>query len=132
MKFFELIGRILYSLIFLMTIMGHFTSQSIAYAGSKGVPFPSLLVPFSGIIAIAGALSIIVGYKAKLGAWLIVIFLFPVTFMMHAFWMETDPMQMQMQMGNFMKNSSMLGAALHIAYFGSGPLSLDARSKSSV
>jgi putative oxidoreductase len=45
--------------------------------------------------------------------------------MMHAFWKETDPMQMQMQMSMFMKNMSMLGGALIIAYFGAGPLSLD-------
>jgi putative oxidoreductase len=40
-------------------------------------------------------------------------------------------MQMQMQMGNFMKNISMLGAALLITYFGAGPCSLDNKSKNS-
>jgi putative oxidoreductase len=32
-----------------------------------------------------------------------------------------------MQMINFMKNISMLGAAFLITYFGSGPLSIDER-----
>jgi len=45
--------------------------------------------------------------------------------MIHNFWSYTDPMQVQMQMINFMKNLSMLGAALLIAHFGSGPLSVD-------
>src|SRR5437868_3537365 len=108
MKAILLIGRIFFSLIFLMTIMSHFKQGTIGYAESKGVPFAAALVPLSGIIATLGALSIIFGYKAKTGAWLLVIFLIPVTFFMHAFWKETDPMQMQMQMSNFMKNISML------------------------
>jgi putative oxidoreductase len=32
-----------------------------------------------------------------------------------------------MQMVNFMKNTSMVGGALLIAYFGAGPLSVDER-----
>jgi len=129
MKYIPLIGRILFSLIFLIAPMGHFSQQSIGYAASQGVPLASVLVPFSGIMAFLGALSIILGYKAKIGAWLIIAFLIPVTFMMHNFWAVTDPMAQQMQMAMFMKNISMTGAALLISYFGAGPVSLDARNK---
>jgi putative oxidoreductase len=125
MKYIAVIGRILVSLIFLMTLAGHFKKESIEYAASQGVPAASFLVPLSGIIAVAGALSIILGYKAKMGAWLLVVFLIPVTFYLHAFWKETEPMHKQMQMANFMKNISLLGAALLISYFGSGPMSMD-------
>jgi len=125
MKYLVLVGRILFSLIFLMTLMGHFKQQTIDYACAQGVPAASYLVPLSGIIAIIGALSIILGYKAKAGAWLLVIFLIPVTFYMHAFWKETDPMKIQMQIANFMKNISLIGASLLVTYFGSGPLSID-------
>jgi putative oxidoreductase len=76
-----------------------------------------------------GALSIILGFKARLGGWLIVLFLIPVTFVMHRFWEVKDPMMQQMQMAMFMKNLSMLGGAFIIAYFGAGPLSIDAASK---
>jgi putative oxidoreductase len=112
-----------------MTIMVHFSKEAIAYVASNGAYIPPVFVPLSGVIAIAGGLSISIGFKARWGAWLIVIFLIPVTFIMHAFWKETDPMQMQMQMGNFMKNISLLGAALMITYFGAGPLSVDAKNK---
>ena len=125
MKYIVLLGRILYGAIFIMSGPSHFTAGAIGYAASKGVPMASVAVPLSGIIALIGGLSILVGYKAKYGAWLIVIFLLPVTFMIHNFWTYTDPMQAQMQMANFMKNLSMLGAALMIAHFGSGPLSVD-------
>jgi putative oxidoreductase len=129
MKYIVLLGRILYSAMFIKSASGHFTGQMIGYASAHGVPAASFLVPFSGVLALVGGISILLGYKAKWGAWLIVIFLIPVTFMMHAFWKETDPMQTQIQMAMFLKNISMLGAAFLISYFGSGPLSLDAGTK---
>jgi putative oxidoreductase len=91
------------------------------------VPLASVAVPLSGLLAVIGGLSILLGYHARIGAWLIVLFRVPVTFMMHKFWAVTDPMMAQMQMAMFMKNVSMVGGALLISQFGAGPLSLDAR-----
>jgi putative oxidoreductase len=121
------LGRFLFALIFLMAGANHFSKQTIGYAESAGVPLASIAVPLAGVLAIAGGLSILLGYRAKLGAWLIVLFLVPVTVMMHKFWTVTDPMMAQIQMILFMKNVSMLGGALLISQFGAGPLSLDAR-----
>jgi putative oxidoreductase len=128
MNYLVLLGRVLYALIFVMAGPGHFAANTIAYAASQGVPLASLAVPLSGIIAFAGGLSIALGYRAKWGGWLIVLFLVPVTAMMHNFWAMTDPNMAQMQQIMFMKNLSMLGAALLITHFGSGPLSLDNRN----
>jgi putative oxidoreductase len=120
------IGRLLFVLIFLMSGFTHFAKQTIGFAASQGVPMASVLVPLSGIIALIGGLSILLGYRARLGAWLVAIFLIGVT-PMHKFWGITDPMMQQMQMVMFMKNLTMLGGALLITQFGSGPWSLDAR-----
>ena len=125
MKYRIPLARLFFSLIFLMSTPGHFTSKTIGYAASHGVPMASILVPISGLIALAGGLSILLGYKARWGAWLIVLFLVPVTLSMHNFCAVTDPTAAQMQQIMFMKNLSMLGGALLISYFGSGPLSLD-------
>ena len=121
------LGRLLYSAIFLMTVFGHFSAGYVGYAAQAGLPAPGLLVPLSGVIAILGGLSITLGYKAKIGGWLIVLFLVPVTLKMHAFWAVPDPMMHGIQLAMFWKNVSMLGAALLITHFGAGPLSLDAR-----
>jgi putative oxidoreductase len=129
MKYAVLAGRILFSLIFLAGGLGHFSAQSISYAAAQGVPIASVLVPFSGIVSIVGALSIITGYKAKLGAWLLVIFIIPVTFSLHKFWNIQDPMMKQMDMAMFLKNLGLLGGALFIAFFGAGPLSIDQKAK---
>jgi putative oxidoreductase len=127
MKFIVPIGRVLYSLIFINSGFSHFSSASVDYANSQGVPMASILVPISGIMAIAGGLSIFLGFKARWGAWIIVAFLIPVTLMMHAFWKIENPQEQQMQMVMFMKNISMLGAAFLIAWFGAGPVSIDER-----
>lgn len=132
MKFIPLIGRIFFSLIFLLAVFNHFSGETIAYAASQNVPLASVLVPASGILATLGGISIVLGYKARWGAWLIVLFLVPVTLMMHNFWTISDPMMRQMQMAMFMKNISMLGGALLIAYFGAGPLSVDARKQDGI
>ena len=121
------LGRLLFAVIFLMAGANHFNKQTIGYAASQGVPLASIAVPLSGVLAIVGGLSILLGYRAKLGAWLIVLFLIPVTLMMHKFWTVSDPMMAQIQMVMFMKNVSMLGGALLISHFGAGPFSLDAR-----
>ena len=121
------VGRFLYSAIFLMTVLGHFSAAYVGYAAQQGVPAAGLLVPLSGVIATVGGLSVTLGYKAKVGAWLLVLFLVPVTLKMHNFWAVTDPMMHGMQIAMFMKNVSLRGAALLITHFGAGPLSLDAR-----
>lgn len=121
------LGRFLFALIFLMAGANHFNKQTIGYAASQGVPLAAIAVPLSGALAIAGGLSILLGYRAKLGAWLIVLFLVPVSLIMHKFWTVTDPTMAQIQMVLFMKNVSMLGGALLVSHFGAGPFSLDAR-----
>src|SRR6201984_2386785 len=123
------LGRFFFALIFLLAGANHFNKQTIGYAASQGVPLASIAVPLSGALAIAGGLSILLGYRANLGAWLIVLFLIPVTLMMHKFWTVTDPMMAQLQMILFMKNVSMLGGGLLGSQFGAGPFSLDVRRR---
>ncbi len=127
MKYIVLVGRILYAMIFVIFGLFHFTNlQGMSqYAASQGIPAPTVMTIVTGILLVVGGVSVLLGYKAQLGAWLLVIFLVPTSFLMHNFWAIDDPMQASNQMAHFMKNLSMAGAALLITYFGSGPLSLD-------
>ena len=125
MKYIFLLGRILFSSIFLIKSLEHFSIKMMDHATGMGVPMAPILVPISGIIALLGGLSILLGYKAKIGAWLLVIFLLPTTLMMHKFWLTDDFFANMMHQLCFIKNASLLGAALMITYLGSGPMSLD-------
>ena len=129
MSYMVLLGRILFSLIFVKSSFGNFSAGTISYAAAQGVPLASIAVPVSGVMALVGGRSVAFGYKARFGAWLLVLFLVPVTIMMHRFWGLSDAQQAMMQQIHFLKNLSMLGGALLIAHFGPGPLSLDAKNE---
>lgn len=86
-----LLGRFLFVLIFLHSGLSNFYKETIAYGASHGVPLAWLAVPAAGVLALAGGLSVLLGYRAKLGAWLIVVVLVPITLTMHNFWAAEDP-----------------------------------------
>jgi putative oxidoreductase len=126
------VGRLAFVAIFLLSALGHFSRASIGYAAEHGVPLAEILVPAAGALALLGGLSILLGYRARLGAWLLVAFLVPVTVLMHNFWAIEDPATAGLQRVMFLKNLSMLGGALLLTHFGAGPVSLDARRKARV
>ena len=119
------IGRFLFSLIFVASGISHFSSASIGYAANAGVPLADILVPVSGVISIVGGLSVMTGYHARFGALLLLLFLLPVTLIMHDFWSIQDPQMAQQQMAHFMKNLSMIGGAILLIFYGAGPVSID-------
>ncbi len=86
-----LLARFMFASIFLLAAPDHFSKHTIAYAAAQGLPLASVAVPLSGIIALAGGLSIFFGYRTKFGSWLIVLFLVPVTVVMHKFWGSDGP-----------------------------------------
>ncbi len=129
MKYAVLIGRILFSLPFILFGLNHLMKLDAmsGYAASKGVPAATFVVIVTGIMIIAGGLSVMLGYKAKLGAWLLVVFLVPTAFIMHGFWGIEDAMMAQNEMAHFFKDLALAGGALLITHFGTGPYSLDER-----
>jgi putative oxidoreductase len=109
----------------------HFSEAGIGYAAARGVPIPQILVPLAGVLAFFGGLSVALGYYARVGAVLLALFLAPVTLMMHAFWLVPDPNAARLEYMSFLKNVALFGGALCLAYFGAGPISLDARARDS-
>lgn len=123
MKLLVLLGRILFSSTFIIKGLHHFSTVGMEHAATRDVP--PAVVPIAGLLALLGGVSILFGYKARIGAWLLVLFLLPTTFMMHPFWNSQDFYSATMEQLCFMKNLSLLGGALLIAHFGSGPMSWD-------
>src|SRR5450755_185679 len=122
------VGRLLFAAIFLMSVPSHFAQATYDYAAQQGLPMANVLVPLSGVLELVGGLSLLLGYRARIGALLLALFLLPVTLVMHKFWGISDPMHAQMQQIQFMKNAALLGATFVLMYFGAGPVSLDERT----
>lgn len=124
------LGRILLSTIFLLSAVGNKVPNFRVVAGfmeAKGVPAAQYMLVGAIVFLVVGSLSVIVGYKARFGATLLLVFLVLATYFFHDFWAQTDPKAQQDQMIQFMKNLSMMGAMLLIIANGPGPLSLDER-----
>ena len=125
-----LIGRILFSMIFLMSGFGHFANADdmAGYAASRGVPAPKASVILSGVVILAGGLSVLLGVWMEIGVWLLFFFLIASAFMIHTFWKMDDPMQSQTERAMFMKNLSMAGACMFLYWMvqvhGYGPFTL--------
>src|ERR1051325_10247160 len=119
------IGRALYALIFIDSVFSHFSSAAIAHASAHGVPLATIAVPLAGLLALVGGVSVMLGYRARFGALLLLVFLVPVTLIMHKFWGLADPQVAMMQRVHVMKNLSLIGGCLILMHFGSGPYSLD-------
>lgn len=98
----------------MMMGLRHFTNLDAlsGYASSKKVPMPKLAVVLSGLLIFLGGLWVLTGTLVKIGVLELVLFLVPVSFIMHDFWNDTDPMQKMSNEINFMKNMALLGAAL--------------------
>ncbi len=125
MPFIVLLGRIFFSAIFIINGFDHFTKDAVQRATQAGVPMPDVLVPIAGVIAILGGLSILLGFKARLGAALLIVFLVPTTLYMHPFWNAHSTFAQMMHNYCFFKNLSMIGTCLLIINYGAGPLSFD-------
>jgi putative oxidoreductase len=113
-----LIGRIFFGGYFLMSAFNHFAHVGTlsGYTQSKGVPAPKLAVIATGILLLIGGLSVLFGLYPTIGAVALILFLVPVSFIMHAYWKVQDPQMKMAEMVNFMKNLALVGAALMLLF----------------
>jgi uncharacterized membrane protein YphA (DoxX/SURF4 family) len=122
-----LVGRIVFGVFFVMSGINHFRNVKMmsGYAGSKGVPAPALAVVGTGVILVAGGLSVVLGLLPVVGLVLLILFLVPTAFLMHDFWKVEDPMMRAAEQVNFLKNVALAGAAFALLYgAASWPLTL--------
>jgi putative oxidoreductase len=95
------------------------------YAAFKGVPFAPIAVACASLLILAGGLSILSGIRPRLGIAAVVLFLLPVTLMMHNFW-TMEGMQRVSEMYHFQGNILLIGSALLlVAVPQPWPVSLD-------
>ncbi len=116
-----IVARILFTLIFFLSGVTHFTSmQNYASLMHPAIPFRPFWVLISGAVELAGAVLILFNHRPRLGGWLIVLFLIPVTIVVHglAIVTLTDPVMKAVNVSMFLKGLAMIGCALFITQFG--------------
>jgi uncharacterized membrane protein YphA (DoxX/SURF4 family) len=121
MQYAPVVGRVLFSAIFLMFGMAHFTDPNMVNMVPSFLPAKSAVVILTGIMIIVAGLSVLLGYKTKIGALILFFFLMSTTILV---WLGSEhPSAVPIMM----RDLSLAGAALFISYFGPGPMSLDKR-----
>jgi putative oxidoreductase len=115
----ELAGRILLSIIFLLSGIGKITgyAETQAYMASQGVP--GELLPVVIAVELLGAIAIMVGWKTRVAAFFLAGFTLVSALIFHS------NLQDQMQMIMFLKNAAIAGGFLLLVAYGPGMLSVD-------
>jgi putative oxidoreductase len=124
------LGRLMLCTIFFMSAVGNKIPNFAGvaeYMQSAGVPAPPLLLVLAIAFLLVGSVCVILGFKARLGAGLLLVFLTLATYYFHAFW-NFEGQEQQLQLIQFMKNLSMAGAMLLIMANGPGPVAFDTRA----
>ncbi len=121
-----LVARILIAQIFLLSGIGKVGNFAATAAGmaQKGLPLAEVLLVITIVIEIGGALMILLGWKARLGAVALFLWMIPVTLLYHNFW-AMPPDQVRLQTIMFQKNLVMMAAMLYVYVFGPGAYSLE-------
>ena len=135
-----LVGRILLALIFVLsglgklTNMGGFVSTTTAHFTGAGIP-SILVLPglyLSVLVELGGGLLMVVGLKARWAAFIVFLWLIPVTLVFHVAdyhlaMQQHQAMNAIVQQVMYLKNFAMMGGLLLLAAMGPGGISIDGR-----
>jgi putative oxidoreductase len=125
---FPLIARLAITAIFVQGALGKIMGWSgqASYMQSHGLPAPLIpaMLGIALLIECGGAVCLIVGWQARVAAFVMFLYLGAVSVLLHNFWtaqgMATGGMQTQ-----FLKNLGIMGGLLMIAAHGAGKWSVD-------
>lgn len=125
-SFFTLIARLCLAAVFVFSGIGKFiffdvTAEALA---NKGFMAASILLFAAAFIELIAALSLIIGYRARVGAFILLLYLIPVTFLFHNFW-DLDGGERVLQQIMFLKNLAIFGGLLYVVCHGPGSCSFD-------
>jgi putative oxidoreductase len=121
--YLTLIGRVLLGLIFLVSAINKIADPqgTQQYMTLMGMTWLTTLFYIGAVaVELAGSLSLLLGYRAKTGGWLLFLFIIPTTVIFHTNFADPN------QMIHFLKNLSIMGGLLYVARYGAGRYSMDA------
>ena len=124
-----IVGRICLCAVFLQSVFASKIpnfSSTVNNMRFEGIPYPKAVLSGTIVVLILGSSLVMLGFKARFGAFLLMVFLVLTTYYFSDFWrFSFDP---QTKLNQFMKNLGLIGAMLMIIANGPGAGSLD-RSK---
>lgn len=118
-----LIGRLFLGLMFLVSGLNKIADPqgTQQYMAAMGMTWATFLFYLGATaVELLGSLSLLLGYRARMGGWLLFLFMIPTTLVFHTNFADPN------QMIHFLKNVSVMGGLIYVAIYGAGGLSMDA------
>ena len=124
-----LLGRVIIGALFLISglMKIKYWASMVQVVSSTELPYPALFLGLATVIEVLGGISVVLGYRTRIGAWLLIIFLAAATYLFHSFW-TVDASHTDAVREEFVRNVVYLGALFLLAAFGPGSYSIDAKS----
>ncbi|MDR3624031.1 MAG: DoxX family protein [Chlamydiales bacterium] len=121
-----LIGRVLMGAVFIIAAISVYSNWQtfIKAVVDVGLPFPAVALSIAIVLKLLGGISLLIGYKVRLGALLLIIFIVPATLLFHHFW-SVGPDQVMQSAMDFFRNVFILGALLFVSGCGASCCSID-------
>jgi putative oxidoreductase len=130
-RYGPLAARLLMSQIFIISgIMKVIDpSGTAAQMEGRGMFWVPLFLVGAIAFELGGGLSLLAGYKARLGALALFLFLIPVTLTFHNWWTYPDPKEQHVNMLFLLHNLTLMGGLILLMTFGPGPFSIDHKAR---
>lgn len=124
-----LAGRILLAAVFVLSGFNKLSnfSGTAGFMAGAGLPIAEVLLVLTILIEIIGGLMLVTGYRTRLAALILFLFMIPVTLVFHNPATATDAAMAQQQTIQLLKNLAIMGGILQLWAFGPGAISLDTR-----
>jgi putative oxidoreductase len=122
----DLLGRIFISLLFIYEAFDSilFFDNTVRTMKSYGITYnPQLLLGVIIAMLLVGSFLMLIGYYARVGAFLVLLYWLPFTLIVYSFW--NDPLEMQrLNALYFMRNIALTGGLLLLLANGAGKYSV--------
>ncbi len=96
---------------------------NVQYMSTRHLPMIPVLLAAATVIEIGGSICLITGYRAREAAFIMFLYMIPLTLLFHNYWAASG-MLAGVQETHFRKNLAIMGGLLLLAYAGPGPWSL--------
>lgn len=123
---FTVFARVLLAMMFVLAGWSKLTNfdATVAYIAAHQLPLASVVAALTLTLEMVGGIAIMVGFKARIAAFLLGGFTILAAIIFHAYWAAPAD-QAYVQQLMFMKNMSIAGGLFLLAALGSGAWSLD-------
>lgn len=125
-SFGMLLGRFALCLVFILSGVNKVMhwDETIQFMASKGMTMIPLFLLLSILLEVFGGVFLLFGFRTRITATLLLLYLIPVTAIFHNFW-SADEASKQLQTIMFLKNVAIFGGLVYVATLGAGMLSVD-------